>query len=322
MTEKSAVPARLYKYKRFDPQTLSMLILDQLYFADPTNFNDPLDTRPSISADLDAPGLETILRRLVEQRIHAEMTAAAKSIQYKGPKTIDHIARLSRLRVDSLISEIAYNATNPEYEMDNPQSFLLANYLEEELLKRYEKGIVSLTEKIDCPLMWSHYGDQHRGICIGYSVPTTRPLDLRKVKYGGSRLVAASDVLKMLDGDEHAQERVDNAVLFRKAAPWKYEIEWRLIGARGPQGSLLELEEIVFGVRCDATVAYTVVKALDGRQGTIKFFQMREINGTFGLTKAELDIDEALATWPRRFLTTTEGLESFDASAYLDKSDA
>jgi hypothetical protein len=30
---------------------------------------------------------------------------------------------------------------------------------------------VALGARADCPLMWSHYGDQHNGICIGYSIP-------------------------------------------------------------------------------------------------------------------------------------------------------
>ncbi|UFW85969.1 hypothetical protein BjapCC829_39795 [Bradyrhizobium barranii] len=38
------------------------------------------------------------------------MKAAAQTIRYKGPKTLDHINRLSRLQADQVISEISYNA--------------------------------------------------------------------------------------------------------------------------------------------------------------------------------------------------------------------
>jgi hypothetical protein len=76
-----------YKYKRFDHQTLELLITDRLFFADPLTFNDPLDTRPSVDGDLPNTDLREILRRLIEQRTFAEMTAAAQSLKYRGPKT-------------------------------------------------------------------------------------------------------------------------------------------------------------------------------------------------------------------------------------------
>ena len=42
------VPDRLYKYRHFDDVTLEALVDDTVYFADPTRFNDPLDSRPSL----------------------------------------------------------------------------------------------------------------------------------------------------------------------------------------------------------------------------------------------------------------------------------
>jgi hypothetical protein len=318
MNQPAEKPARLYKYKNFDQQTLELLIADRLYFADPTTFNDPLDTRPSVNSDMNTADLESVLRRLVEQRIHAEMSAAARSIRYKGPKTVDHIRRLSEQHAERLIREIAYDATNTEFELDESHTYLLTHYLEDELLKRYDKGIVSLSEVVTCPLMWSHYGDQHKGICIGYSVPAARTIELWPVEYGGSRLVNASDVQKMLNGEIDARDRVDRAVLFRKAEPWRYESEWRLIGQRGAQSSCMELEEVVFGVRCGRTLSYTVVKALEGRTRAIKYYEMREVAGTFELEKCELDIDEELSIWPHRSLSDTE---AFERMAKLEQSE-
>ena len=34
-------PSRLYKYREFDTRTLEMLVSDQIYFANPSMFNDP-----------------------------------------------------------------------------------------------------------------------------------------------------------------------------------------------------------------------------------------------------------------------------------------
>lgn len=151
------------------------------------------------------------------------------------------------------------------------------------------------------PLMWSHYGDQHRGICLGYSVPPTCA-DVYKVEYGGSRLVRASDLVGMLDNDSEASDRVNRAVLLRKAKPWSYEREWRVIGARGTQDSPLELEEVVFGMRCDFSVVYTIASALSGRARPVRFFAIEEQRDKFLLSKRSVDLDELLARGPRRSL--------------------
>lgn len=294
-------PRQLYKYRCFSNLTLTMLVEDVVYFADPTTFNDPLDTKPTLKTDLDSDALEVILSQLIEQRTTAEMSAAAATIKYRGPKTIDHIARHSRKKAEQLLADIRYNATNPEYEVDDPAQFLLGQYVQDELLRRYDKGVFSLAERANCPLMWSHYGDQHRGLCLGYSVPEAATGGVHKIRYGGSRLVEASAVSKMLGGDGDARREVDDAVLLRKAKPWAYEREWRLIGSRGEQDSPLELEEVVFGTRCSTSVKYAVVKALEGRERAVQFFEIREQSGSFLLKKRSLDTDELCVSFPRRF---------------------
>jgi hypothetical protein len=138
MASRRRIPRRLFKYRPFNNLTLDMIIADNLYYADPSTFNDPLDTRPSLNTDLPAADLERALRQLVEQRIAAEMRIAAKTIKYNGPKTLDHIGRLSRFQAEQVIAEISYNATNPDYEMEDPQQFLLGHYVEKELLQQYE----------------------------------------------------------------------------------------------------------------------------------------------------------------------------------------
>jgi hypothetical protein len=314
MARKLIIPRRLFKYRVFNNLTLDIIIADNLFYADPSTFNDPLDTRPSLNTDLPASALERALRKLVERRVGAEMKAAAKTIRYRGPKTLDHISRLSQLQADQVISEINYNASDPSYEMEDPHQYLLGRQLEKELLLQYDKGIVSLGQRATCPLMWSHYGDQHRGVCIGYSVPPDSQHDLHKVEYGGKRLVDASKVLAMLDGDKDAGRQVDEAVLLRKAASWRYEQEWRLIGERGLQYSRLELEEIIFGMRCTDAVKYAVIAALDNRSRPVRFYEMRELHGTFNLKKCPLEDGEMRAFLPRRSRDVHEVFESVAAA--------
>ena len=303
-------PRKFYKYRAFNPRTLSMLVNDQLYFADPSSFNDPLDTRPTLEVDVDETALKDILSKLFERRIRAEMSAAARKLQAKGPKTQDRIENLSSQQANHLIETIEYNATNSEADSGYVKRDLRAR-IEDELIRRYDSGIVSLSDRDDCPLLWSHYGNQHRGICIGYSVREKEPRKPAKVEYRGSRLIQASEVASMLQGDEFAIERVNAAVLLRKGEGWRYEREWRLLGNRGVQDSSLELEEIIFGCRFERMLELALLKTFEDRERPVKFHRMREEQGTFDLEKHRVDYDGGdFIEFPRRAYSAYELFEA------------
>jgi hypothetical protein len=320
MSAERKPPRRLYKYRGFSDRTLNMLVSDQFYFADPSTFNDPLDTRPTLVTDLEADQLETILQDLVQRRVRAEMTAAARTLKYSGLRTIAHIDDKSLRQATELISDARYHATNPDFDGFDGLKITLGQHIQVELLRRYERGIVSLAERATCPLMWSHYGDQHRGICIGYSVPASVETSLLKIRYGGSRRVPTSLVDRMLQDEEGAEEDLDAAVLGIKAASWKYEREWRLIDKRGLRDSPLELEEVIFGIRCEVAVKYTVARALLERRRPIKLYEMVELPGTFHLKKVRLDLDEMFAQLPRRARDLFDDFEDLDLETGVDAS--
>lgn len=319
MAKKQSIPKRLFKYRAFNNLTLDMIIADNLYYADPSTFNDPLDTRPSLYNDLPVSDLERAIRQLVEQRVSAEMKAAARTIRYKGPKTRDHIGRLSRLQADQAISEISYNADDPSYEMDDPHQFLLSRCLEKELLLQYEKGIVSLAERANCPLMWSHYGDQHHGVCIGYSVPSDVQNDLHRVKYGGKRLVDASKVLAMLDGEGRSSSgRPGRSV----AKSGKLAIRAGMAFDRAARAARLPAGARRGDLR-NALQRSREIRhhhALDDRRRPVRFYEMHEIRGTFNLKKLPLDDGEMRAFFPRRSRDIHEAFQSVAASHVEERS--
>ena len=305
--EMEKVPKRLYRYRKFSTRTLDMLVNDKFHYANPATFNDPLDTRPSLFIDLDNNSLEEVLSELVIRRVRSEQRLVAL-IRGEGiVKLRDRIEHESRQQAEDLISDVNYDASEPGYEFEAQKRSLLHSLIEAELRRRYEKGVVSLAGSANSSLMWSHYGDEHRGICIGYSVPADT-VNLHKVVYGGSREVKASKVAAMLEEDEAARREVDEAVLLRKAASWRYEREWRLIGLRGLHDSPLELEEIIFGMRCEESAKFVVVKVLEQRDRAVKFYEIRE-SRTFNLKKCALDKDELLQHFPRRSLSTFEAFE-------------
>ncbi len=59
------------------------------------------------------------------------------------------------------MTEVGYYATDPDYgtDLEANRRSLLTSLMQSELLKRYDRGILSLAERNSCSLMWSHYGD-------------------------------------------------------------------------------------------------------------------------------------------------------------------
>lgn len=114
-------------------------------------------------------------------------------------------------------------------------------------------GILALTPIRDSVLMWSHYSDNHKGFCIGYSVPVLseafrnvstqdRAIQIRHVRYSGYPDLKA-----------FAPQSLDWAIdqFATKASEWSYEQEIRFLmfGKSNevvpiPSGSILE---VIFG---------------------------------------------------------------------------
>lgn len=299
------IPDRLYKYRAFSAQVVQMLVMDKLFFADPLKFNDPLDSKPHLENDLSVLELEELLRGLVSSRVTREMEEITRSLKIKGSKlekrTKEHILEQSKLAADKVISEIHYFMSEPDEDIDRQIENRLTTEIEDELRKRYVNGVLCLAENPECPLMWSHYGDQHKGVCLGYSVGKDVAPKVLRIDYEKGRLVKASDIAGMLEGDNAAKQRVDNAVLCRKAPSWQYEREWRLIGEQGDQNNSLELEEVIFGLKCSQSIVFSIVKGLQDRSHQVKFFQIRERRSSFDLHKEELDTGEMNASLPLRF---------------------
>jgi hypothetical protein len=98
-------------------------------------------------------------------------------------------------------------------------------------------GIASLSETWNNELMWAHYADGFRGICIAY--PLARLLDGLAGDYALAR-VAYGDRPHYLNLSAiHDTNLRARAILSTKNLKWSYEREWRLFAphpGRAPHG--------------------------------------------------------------------------------------
>ena len=112
--------------------------------------------------------------------------------------------------------------------------------------------IVSLTNKFDEPIMWSHYSDSHFGFCIEYEIPfrdtnitqfvgDEGEVALFKVIYSEEMFDATNHVLYLTNYENYKRNPFNNKVIpcvgitekmidfFKyKDKKWEYEQEYRL----------------------------------------------------------------------------------------------
>lgn len=118
-----------------------------------------------------------------------------------------------------------------------------------------EKAFLSTTLDWNSPVMWSHYADMHRGVCLGLDI---RKDNLQPISYISNRGLVRKDALDNMNDD----------IFLIKNSSWEYENEYRYIfdiddtlklkplseGSEvtgyflGISGDILSIKEVIFGI--------------------------------------------------------------------------
>lgn len=199
-----------YRYRAFSVNTLESLCLDTLYFSNPGSFNDPLDCNPTIECDSSIEELRSILKLLIYRRVEADVYNNLKKAKIKHEDANNHAMFNAQNEASRELQDIAYHATNPEYEVsvEEAESWLLLVQIEREILKYYERGVCCFSKTYSNPLLWSHYGDQHKGLCIGYGMERNPMPQLHEVDYDGGRSIYTSALkAALIDKNEAAKKK-------------------------------------------------------------------------------------------------------------------
>jgi hypothetical protein len=186
--------ARLYHYEKFYAQRLTTTLRDQkIYCSDPAKLNDPWDCKPTYDpASIKTPkNLEEFilwLRSIAKERPEPRIEAA-----------FEH----------RLCTDIAYRNQIVE-------GFSTSNH---SMIER--RRIYCLTPNPCSPLMWSHYADNHRGICLEFHLGNNVFLNSWEVKYSSTypRWVP------------HKMKDFAMGMILTKSDEWSYEKEFRVIAS-------------------------------------------------------------------------------------------
>lgn len=249
MSDQRPFPAFVFKYQPVSLLALGNLEEGTLWFSDPANFNDPFDC----AADILIHQIQKALDSLDVRTSQKILRAVKPNIELSGDA--NEIISFARRSAKEAIAVVL-----------------------QDLL-----GVCCFSEKVDDLLMWGHYADSHRGMCLKFSTeyePVTQKY-LKPVSYCPS--FPQIDLLKMFS--LNSRELV-NALLV-KSDHWSYEAEWRAFHKERNKAFAYERSALVavyFGAKMPQRLRRIVANML--LRTDTEFFEMSLLRDQFSL-KAE-----------------------------------
>jgi hypothetical protein len=155
------------------------------------------------------------------------------------------------------------------------------------------KGLISFSANWTNPVLWSHYGAKHQGICLGFDLNRT---DVQLVQYQADRLakkLSENDDPNSLDAD------LQSLLMRTKFGHWEYEQEIRRFVDLSdaikegtlyfhPFGPDLQLKEVILGPEC--RISTGAMKALIEPFGDVVSYKSRLAFKSFAVVPDERSV--------------------------------
>ena len=210
----SNYPKSLYKYCRLNEYTIQNLTSQSFYMATLNDLNDPYEFHPT--ADFETHTLISIIEELPK--------FAEAGIYFTKDEREE--LRLSNDRFNTF-KKICIGKGLPINKDKEEQKKEFYHHFDKAL--QDVKGLMrfqSFSEKNHSTVMWSHYADCHKGICIEYApVSLGNKIPLLQVEYSDNRV----DITEIESLGDNDLDRLLYNVMLLKASDWAYEKEWRLL---------------------------------------------------------------------------------------------
>ena len=186
---------------------------------------------------------------------------------------------------------------NMGYEMGDHMSLMLRGVFIDLF------GVSCFTSRNDSILMWGHYGNGFKGICVEYDIPEKLYERLIEVKYDDIPLTVNSDLLSVFEGKHGIKDAKD--IFSVKHSDWAYEKEWRVVGGKNGIEKLPadSMKSVYFGVKSTKKYREEVLEVLSGYKN-INYFNMKSTYNSF-LVEFEM-IEESIAYMPSKGIDINE----------------
>jgi hypothetical protein len=247
----------LYCYQRFKEERMRIQFLhNELFFYSPATLNDPFDCKFDFS--FEGCTLEDI------KRFHE------KALKYSTVRIA--FDRLEKGDFDQGLwkKNLRKNA------MDILQSDI------------DKMGILSLSEKNDDILMWSHYADKHQGICLQFDRARLAAWKCCKSISYKKKFLSFTEVSHAFPEDN---EKLAYLLLLRKSEHWTYESEWRTIvkpdddnlGSRYYKFPDELLTGVIFGCQMTDDKKRAIMDLLKRRKNHVQCYEAKKKESEFAL---------------------------------------
>lgn len=214
----------LYKFHRINENLTTLIENNSFWFSKPTEYNDPFDMQFSGNLKSTLEDYE-LMQKSIKQNIQLEYQTISEE---DLTELVSH--SLTLMDVDKTINE------------------LLA-------LTLHRFGICCFTESVDNLLMWAHYTDSHKGVCLEFDENILVKIEkssLVKIKYSND-----FPIVNQTNDIEKA--------LLTKSKCWEYENEFRLLSHK--QGVVTfpkeALKSIIFGAKSDESEINRIIKIVN-----------------------------------------------------------
>ena len=177
----------------------------ELYFSNPSMFNDIYDSRFIVKRqDVASMICTDALRNIVLETLNpSESENAEKSVNY-----ICEITKTENVRMSDILNSIPSNLVDAV--TDRIMDYVRGLYV------YCNKKVACLSERKDSLSMWAYYADNYKGVCLEYSLENDERLyqHCYKVQYTDKKFNF---------------NRTDFGMYFYKSREWEHEQEWRIV---------------------------------------------------------------------------------------------
>ena len=293
------LPKSIFKYRAISEYSIDNLNTDTVWMTSADQYNDPYDS--SISLDYGSM-LDKVPYDFFREKIAGAgvLTDEEIKISEGSQMSFDTIARIL------LSKEVSIDKSKHDEMVSGLRdAFSYATRSQvDEINDFIQKGmkICSFSTNKSSIIMWGHYSDYHKGICIEY--------DLSRFDSSAMQLRMLFPVIyssKLFDSTEYFIESIKNdgpfnnlfgqiAALY-KSPEWAYEKEWRLVLPLGPSESpmnckMVPPKAIYLGARISEE--YEKLISNIAKEKGAKLFQTR-----LSRTEFKLEFDEVTDSYKK-----------------------
>ncbi|GAB1346550.1 DUF2971 domain-containing protein [Cloacibacterium normanense] len=237
------IPQYLFKYRTID-STIKILENNSLWFSKPNEFNDPFDCQIIPNTENTLEEIESFIRRNSKNK-------------------------LNNREVKNLAFETFNTPNRWKQILENTFSKIINN-----------TGICCFARNEKNLLMWSHYSNFHKGVCIKFDILKDKDFFVYPLSVNYRDDYPNYNHLKSNDKD------LVNDIVLSKSKDWCYEQEIRVIKIK--KNGLIEfkkdsLVEIIFGCKTSNEDIEKIVLTAKQKKFNIKFKKAKKKNREFAL---------------------------------------